>query len=283
MSHELRTPLNSMLILARLLIENADENLTDKQLEYARTINCAGQRPARADQPDPRSVEDRGRPHGRSSSAASPLAELARFVERTFRPIAAAEGPRLHGRHRAEVPPRHHRLAAAGADPQATCSSNAFKFTEPRRGASCDRARGASTRYAQRARCGARRRVLAFAVTDTGIGIPPEQAAAHLRGVPAGRRVDQPQLRRHRPRASPSAASSRASSAARSRLESTPGSGSTFTLFLPIGDGSPRSAPVGSRPARRPVERARDERPPTRATAPAPGADRRDGEADAST
>ncbi|WP_353571290.1 CHASE3 domain-containing protein [Candidatus Albibeggiatoa sp. nov. BB20] len=42
MSHELRTPLNSLLILAQLLIENQEENLTNKQLECAQTIYSAG-------------------------------------------------------------------------------------------------------------------------------------------------------------------------------------------------------------------------------------------------
>ncbi|HEX7675793.1 MAG TPA: response regulator [Bdellovibrio sp.] len=42
MSHELRTPLNSLLILATLLRENKDGNLTDQQVNFASTIYDAG-------------------------------------------------------------------------------------------------------------------------------------------------------------------------------------------------------------------------------------------------
>ena len=42
MSHELRTPLNSTLILAKLLADNSDGNLTNEQIKYAKTIQSSG-------------------------------------------------------------------------------------------------------------------------------------------------------------------------------------------------------------------------------------------------
>ncbi len=42
MSHELRTPLNSTLILAKILGDNKDGNLTEQQVKFAHTISSAG-------------------------------------------------------------------------------------------------------------------------------------------------------------------------------------------------------------------------------------------------
>ena len=71
MSHELRTPLNSSLILAKLLADNKDGNLTRRAGQVRADDLLGRQRPARADQRHPRPLEDRGR-QGRAHDRAGP-------------------------------------------------------------------------------------------------------------------------------------------------------------------------------------------------------------------
>ena len=63
MSHELRTPLNSLLILANMLVDNGEGNLTRQQVEFAEDHSLLGHRPAGAHQRYPRPVQDRIRDH----------------------------------------------------------------------------------------------------------------------------------------------------------------------------------------------------------------------------
>src|SRR5688500_17191154 len=87
MSHELRTPLNSLLILAKLLSDNPDQNLSDKQVEFARTIHSSGQDLLTLinDILDLSKIES-----GMMSVALSdvPFREVAELTERTFRQVA---------------------------------------------------------------------------------------------------------------------------------------------------------------------------------------------------
>ena len=117
MSHELRTPLNSLLVLAKLLSENQDGNLTGQQVDFARTIHAAGSDLLQLinDILDLSKVEA-----GKMdvNPADLQLAALIDYVDATFRPMAEDQGPRLQRRstrRHAGLPLRGR--AAARADP----------------------------------------------------------------------------------------------------------------------------------------------------------------------
>src|SRR4029077_18360893 len=94
MSRELRTPLNSLLILAKLLAENAEQNLTEKQVEFAGTIRQAGVDLLELinDILDLSKVEA-GKMEVHAGDVT--LGDIRDYVERTFRPLAQQKGLEL--------------------------------------------------------------------------------------------------------------------------------------------------------------------------------------------
>ncbi|MFD6952744.1 hybrid sensor histidine kinase/response regulator [Nocardiopsis sp. TSRI0078] len=91
MSHELRTPLNSLLILARLLADNAEQNLSPKQVEFAQTIHKAGSDLLLLiDEILDLSKVEAGRAEVQPSEVS--IAQLVDYVEATFRPVTGEQG-----------------------------------------------------------------------------------------------------------------------------------------------------------------------------------------------
>ncbi len=174
MSHELRTPLNSILILGQQLTDNPEGNLSPKQVEFARTIHGAGTDLLNliSDILDLSKIES-----GTVTVDAEEIffSNLLDMVARPFR--HEAENAPAFVRRRVRSGPRaqpHHRLQTPAAGAQESAVQRVQVHRPGRRAA--QRLRGGRRLERQTIRCSARRRgVVAFEVSDTGIGIPLEK------------------------------------------------------------------------------------------------------------
>ncbi|MDZ8263822.1 HAMP domain-containing protein [Nostoc sp. ChiQUE01b] len=230
MSHELRTPLNSLLILAKLLTDNIDRNLTAKQVEYSQTIYSAGTDLLTLinDILDLAKIES-----GTMSidMIPMPLGELGDVIERTFRQIAQNKGLAFTIELTPELPNIIYSDVKRLQQVLKNLLSNAFKFTEQGevrlRIAVAKLGWSLNHETLNRAQL-----VIAFSVSDTGIGIVPEKQKVIFE---AFQQADGSTSRRY---GGTGLGLSISREIARLfggeiKLISQPGEGSTFTFYLP--------------------------------------------------
>ncbi len=169
MSHELRTPLNSLLILARLLAQNPGRNLTAKQVEYANVIHSAGSDLLQLinDILDLSKVEA-----GRMDVTPErfTLRALLEDVRATFQPLTAEKGLTFAVEPAPEAPGELFTDRQRLRQVLGNLLSNAVKFTPQGQ---------VLLRVAPSGQVASDGRpMVAFSVTDTGIGIAPENLDA---------------------------------------------------------------------------------------------------------
>ena len=240
MSHELRTPLNSSLILARLLSENPQGNLSEEQVRFAESIYSAGNDLLDLinDILDISKVEA-----GKLDLLPEtlPLASLVESINNTFEPIARQKALVFELSMDPDAP------AAIVTDRQRVeqilknLLSNAIKFTE----------HGAiRLRVSAQPNGG-----VALAVQDSGIGIAPEQQAIIFE---AFRQADGTTSRRYGGTGLGLSISRDLSVLLGGSISvhSTPSQGSTFTLYLPATLAEPASDTEANAPASTPTVQA---------------------------
>jgi signal transduction histidine kinase/ActR/RegA family two-component response regulator len=230
MSHELRTPLNSLLILSQQLSENLDGNLTREQIEFARTIHGSGSDLLTLinDILDLSKVE--------SGTVSLEVGEyrfshLRSYVERTFRHMAEAR--RLDFRIDLD-PELPHALMIDMTRLQQILKnllSNAFKFTEQGEVSLWIGPAGVGFRT-DHPGLQAAERVIGFSVADTGIGIAQEKLQLIFE---AFQQADGSTARRYGGTGLGLSISRELARVLQGEIQvqSEPGEGSVFTLYLP--------------------------------------------------
>jgi len=231
MSHELRTPLNSLLILAKLLYENPDDNLDEKQVEFAETIHASGaQLLSLINEILDLSKVEAGVMAVNISDIS--LEELGFEIQRAFGHVAEEKGLEFAVHLDEGLAPIIQSDKKRLMQVLSNLLGNAFKFTgegsvELRIGCPVD---GWDPEIELLGRA---ERVVAFGVKDTGVGIPEDNQAVIFNAFERGR----PQSNQEFAGTGLGLSISQELAGllgGQVKLSSEPGKGSTFTLYLPL-------------------------------------------------
>ena len=256
MSHELRTPLNSLLILSKLLADNQDGNLNTKQTEFARTIHGAGTDLLNLinDILDLSKIES-----GTVSIELGdmPLSSLQQHMERTFRQLASEKGIDFEVNFDPSLPDSIRTDEKRLQQVVLNLLSNAFKFTSDGKVELDVRIAHEGWNIAHPVLRDVND-ALEISVRDTGIGIPKDKQKLIFE---AFQQADGTTSRKYGGTGLGLSISREIAGLLGGELQvrSTPGEGSTFTLFLPL---RAASAPALSHPIARDLGDALSEAPP---------------------
>ncbi|MEO7277518.1 MAG: response regulator, partial [Sphingomicrobium sp.] len=247
MSHELRTPLNSLLILSKLLADNAQANLTDKQVEFARTINSAGSDLLNLinDILDLSKIES-----GTVTIEVGemPMNHLRQHMERTFRQLAADKGLDFNVRFDGKLPQTILTDEKRLQQIVLNLLSNAFKFTS-KGGVTLSVGSASKGWSASHPVLNTAERAIEIAVTDTGIGIPKDKQKLIFE---AFQQADGTTSRKYGGTGLGLSISREIARLLGGELQvrSNPGEGSTFTLYIPLEASVESTAAIGGTSAR---------------------------------